>query len=53
MPITREPLTRAGADYIYGYERDLDSLAGGRDRRLASYPDIQTVLLRVTRAGEP
>jgi hypothetical protein len=47
MPITREPLTRADADYIYAYERELDTLTGGRDRRLASYPDIHTVLLRV------
>jgi hypothetical protein len=53
MPITREPLTRADADYIYAYERELDTLTGDRDTRLASYPDIHTVLLRVTRGDEP
>jgi len=52
LPVTREPITRSDADYIYGYEREVDTLLHGGDTRLVSYPDIGTVLVRVNRAGE-
>jgi hypothetical protein len=47
LPVTREPLTRAGADYIYAFEQDFDTLRKVGDVQLASYPDIGTALLRV------
>lgn len=53
LPLKREPITRADAQYIYAFEDDLDTLHLGRDTRLASYGDIHTVLLRVEHADEP
>jgi hypothetical protein len=47
-PLTRDPLTTTGAQYVYAVGRDDEAIA----RRLpgeeiASFPDIQAVLLRV------
>ncbi len=52
-PVTREPVTRNGADYIYAYQRDLDSLPASEDSTLARYQDIGTVLLRVSHPTAP
>jgi len=53
VPVTREPLTRSDADYLYAYERELDTLLTDRDIRLASYPDIGSALVRVHQADGP
>jgi len=61
-PVPREPrayrgapdprITGEHADYVYLYERELAQLRV-EHARLASFPDIQTVLLRVVRPGGP
>jgi hypothetical protein len=51
--MTREPITRTDADYIYAFESELDTLLIDRDIRLASYPDIHTVVVRVNHGDEP
>ncbi len=52
-PVTRKPISRSDTDYIYTFEADLDSLSVDGDTRLASYPDLGTVLLRVDHADRP
>jgi hypothetical protein len=46
-PVSRDSLTRAGTDYIYAYETQIETLLVASDVRLASFPDIHTVLVRV------
>jgi hypothetical protein len=53
LPMNRAPITRSKTDYIYAFQSELDSLPIDRDTRLASYPDIQTVLLRVNHLDPP
>ncbi|MGH2373599.1 MAG: ArnT family glycosyltransferase [Gemmatimonadales bacterium] len=53
MRVTRKPPPRSETDYIYTYDSALSELPGHRDTRLASYPDIGTVLLRVNHADGP
>jgi hypothetical protein len=45
--VPASPMFGEDADYVYIYERDLDDLQVEQHVRLASYPDIGTVLLRV------
>jgi len=47
VPLEREPITRADAQYIYAFEEDLDTVRIDLDTKLASFPDIGTVLVRV------
>jgi len=61
-PVLRDPrpyrggpdprITGEHVDYVYLYERDLAQLRV-EHARLASFPDIQTVLLRVVRPARP
>ena len=48
-PVTRAPISGADDDYIYTFEGEVKDAAIGRFTRLASYPDTQTVLLRIDR----
>jgi hypothetical protein len=53
LPLEREAITSANADYIYAFEHDLDTLRLDRGTRLGAYADIHTVLLRVHHPDEP
>ena len=47
LPLEREPITRADAQYIYAFQEDLDTVRVDLDTKLASFADIGTVLVRV------
>jgi uncharacterized membrane protein len=56
-PVTRKPIGKvscsADDDYVYAFESEVKELPIGHHIGLTSYPDTQTVLLRVNRAYEP
>ncbi len=47
LPLEREPITSADAQYIYAFQEDLDTVRVDLDTKLASFADIGTVLVRV------
>ena len=49
-PLTRVPVKEAGGDYVYAFAVDVKELPEAGRTVLATYPDTQTVLLRVERA---
>jgi hypothetical protein len=52
-PVTREPIGGADDDYVYAFESQVKEFPIGHHIKLASYPDTQTVLLRVHHGYKP
>jgi hypothetical protein len=46
-PVTRTAIGNESADYIYAFEREIETLPKDGCVRLASFPDVETVLFRV------
>lgn len=50
VKVTRNPINTDASDYIYALESDIGAIQISNHTKLASYPDTQTVLLRVNKS---